>query len=193
MFLKHTSLFKLPQSALQRCYQFIIAFIFFSVPLYGENIPFELPAHNNIIKVRSAEIRTTKGTLYFELLPETAPIHVANFKYLADKGFFRNALFRDFDYIIQANPLHKLRYSLPPEFSKTSHIRGTLGMARWEDELNPERRSSSTQFHILKNEGKHMDTRYTAFGVLVKGWAVLDKLKTGDTILEVIVYVRLEG
>jgi cyclophilin family peptidyl-prolyl cis-trans isomerase len=63
-------------------------------------------------------------------------------------------------------------------------------MARWEDEVNPERRSSATQFHILKHDGRHMDTRYSIFGTLVKGWKVLDNLRSEDSVTEVIVYIR---
>jgi cyclophilin family peptidyl-prolyl cis-trans isomerase len=155
-----------------------------------DGIPFQVPPRSEILKIRSAIIKTNKGSLYFELFPEIAPLHVTNFKYLADKGFFIGATFKDFEYILQAKPTQRLKYSLPPEFSKRPHTRGTLGMARWEDELNPERRSSATQFHILKHDGKHMDTRYTIFGTLIKGWKVLDSLRSEDSVTEVIVYIR---
>lgn len=172
----------------------IIAILFLSCGLCFragcEGTPFQIPTRGEILKIRSAVIKTNKGSLYFELFPEIAPIHVTNFKYLADKGFFTGATFKDFEYILQAKPTQRLKYSLPPEFSKRPHIRGALGMARWEDELNPERRSSASQFHILKHDGKHMDTRYTIFGTLVKGWKVLDNLRSDDSVTEVIVYIR---
>jgi peptidyl-prolyl cis-trans isomerase B (cyclophilin B) len=155
-----------------------------------ERIPFQIPPKGEILKIRSATIKTNKGSLYFELFPEVAPLHVTNFKYLADKGFFAGTTFKDFDYILQANPSGRLKYSLPPEFSKHPHTRGALGMARWEDEVNPERRSSAAQFHILKHDGRHMDTRYSIFGTLVKGWKVLENLKSEDSVTEVIVYIR---
>jgi cyclophilin family peptidyl-prolyl cis-trans isomerase len=155
-----------------------------------DEIPFQSPPKSEILKIRSAVIKTNKGSLYFELFPEVAPLHVTNFKYLADKGFFTGATFKDFEYILQAKPTQRLNYSLPPEFSKRPHTRGALGMARWEDEVNPERRSSATQFHILKHDGRHMDTRYSIFGTLVKGWKVLDNLRSEDSVTEVIVYIR---
>jgi cyclophilin family peptidyl-prolyl cis-trans isomerase len=171
-------------------YTILAIIILLSQRAYCEVLPFQIPETTDLLKIRSAVIKTNKGSMYFELYPEIAPIHVANFKYLTDKGIFTGATFKDFEYIIQAKPNRRLKYSLPPEFSKRTHLRGTLGMARWEDELNPERRSSATQFHILRNNGKHMDTKYTIFGSLVKGWKVLDNLKAEDTITEIIVYIR---
>ena len=155
-----------------------------------EGIPFQFPPKSEILTIKSATIKTNKGSLYFELFPEVAPLHVTNFKYLADKGFFTGAIFKDFEYILQAKPTARLKYSLPPEFSKRPHSRGALGMARWEDEMNPERRSSASQFHILKHDGQHMDTRYSIFGTLVKGWKVLENLRSEESVIEVIVYIR---
>ena len=89
---------------------------------------------------------------------------MANFKYLADKGFYRDRPFHLFipDYIIQAGLLRKgeaqaFGYTLPPEFSSRRHEEGTLGMSRLPDEKNPERRSSGTQFHILLDENRKMN------------------------------------
>ncbi len=101
------------------------------------------------------------------------------------------------DYILQGGkPLFKdkrLRYSLPPEFTQRSHERGVLGMARWEDTINPERRSSGSEFHVLLSKAKHMNGSYTVFGSLIRGWRVLDSLSKGDTINDVLVYVRADG
>lgn len=171
----------------------ILTFLFqLSITAYAKDPPFQLPPDSEVAKIKSAHIKTNKGTLYFELFPEVAPIHVANFKFLADQGFYRGTSLKGYfdNYIIQAKPTTKMQYSLPPEFSGKVHKRGTLGMARWEDALNPERRSSPTEFHILLRDGKHMDNNYTIFGTLIKGWQILDQLETGDTILDVIVYIR---
>jgi cyclophilin family peptidyl-prolyl cis-trans isomerase len=134
--------------------------------------------------------------MVFELFPEIAPWHVANFKYLADKGFYSDAKFTIYkpNYIIQVGPpsgrVNGPGYSLPPEFSSRNHSRGTLGMARRYDDLNPERRSNGSQFHILLSDAKHMDGSYTIFGALRRGDDVLANLRAGDSILQVIVYIR---
>ena len=159
--------------------------------------PFVLPSYSEVLKLKSAVLVTNKGELHFELFPEDAPWHVANFKYLADKGFYRNRPFHLFypDYIIQAgalraNEFRSFGYSLPPEFSERSHGLGTLGMARLPDEKNPERRSSSTQFHILLDYSSKMDKSYTVFGELTGGMDVLKQLRQGDMIKDLKVFVR---
>ena len=160
-------------------------------------IPFILPNHSELDKLRTAVLSTEKGEIRFELFPQTAPWHVANFKYLADKGFYRNRpfhLFRE-GYIIQAGAIKIIErgsfaYSLPPEFSEKEHRPGTLGMARLPDEKNPERRSSGTQFHILLDYNHKMDKAYTIFGQLTDGMEVLEGLHRGDLILDLKVFVR---
>jgi len=169
--------------------------------------PFSLPPRNELLKIRSAIIETSRGRLYFELFPEEAPWHVANFKYLADKKFYNNLTFHLFQpgYLIQGgdpkgNGFGGPGYSLPAEFSPRNHRFGTLGMARKPDGydskrrlVNPQRVSSGSQFHILLTEAPHMDGRYTIFGKLVGGREVLERLNKGDTIQSVTVFIREGG
>lgn len=159
--------------------------------------PFLLPEASELRKLRSAIIYTSKGNLYFELYPEDAPWHVANFKYLADKGFYRGLKFHLFypDYILQGgSPDGKAAggpgYDLPAEFSTRPNEYGALGMARKPDYVNPARRSNGSQFHILLADAPHMDGSYTVFGKLLKGSDVLKKLGKGDTIKDITVFVR---
>lgn len=157
--------------------------------------PFLLPPLTEVRKLRSALIQTSKGELVFRLFPESAPWHVANFKYLADKGFYRGLTFTGYykNYLIQGGKPSAARsgpgWSLPPEFNRHLHQRGALGMARVRDEANPERRSNGSQFHILLADAPHMDQNYTVFGQLVGGWEVLDNLRAGDIIDSVQVFV----
>jgi cyclophilin family peptidyl-prolyl cis-trans isomerase len=169
--------------------------------------PFKLPAQSELLKIRSALIETSKGPLYFELLPEEAPWHVANFKYLADKGFYKGLKFHLYrpGYLIQggdpkATGLGGPGYSLPGEFTQRNHRFGILGMARKADAynekkqlINPQRRSNGSQFHIILDDAPHLDGRYTIFGKLVGGQANLDKLRAGDKIVKVTVYIREGG
>jgi peptidyl-prolyl cis-trans isomerase B (cyclophilin B) len=169
--------------------------------------PFSLPPRPEMLKIRSAIVHTSKGKLYFELFPEDAPWHVANFKYLADKRFYNGLSFHLYQpgYLIQggdpkANGFGGPGYSIQAEFSTRNHRFGTLGMARKPDGYNakkqltnPQRRSSGSQFHILLNDAPHMDGRYTIFGRLVGGSEVLEKLRGGDKIDSVTVYIREGG
>ena len=169
--------------------------------------PFSLPPRPELLKLRSAVIETSRGPLYFELLPEEAPWHVANFKYLADKGFYEGLLFHLFQpgYLVQGGDPKGTGfggpgYSLPAEFSSRDHRFGILGMARKPDAyskkkrlVNPERRSNGSQFHILLDDAPHMDGRYTIFGKLVGGRGTLQQLRAGDKIKKVTVFVRQGG
>jgi cyclophilin family peptidyl-prolyl cis-trans isomerase len=157
--------------------------------------PFTLPHPLEIRKLRSAIIQTSKGELVFRLFPESAPWHVANFKYLADKGFYRGLSFTGYypKYLIQGGRPSVSRsgpgWSISPEFNRHSHQRGALGMARVRDDANPERRSNGSQFHIILSDSPHMDQNYTVFGQLIGGWKTLDQLRAGDIIDTVKVFV----
>lgn len=158
--------------------------------------PFLLPPRNELNTIKSATIYTSKGELEFDLFPEDAPWHVANFKYRADKHLYRNSVFHIFypDYIIQAGgpaskPEQSASYQLPPEFNKHRHEFGTLGMARKPDMANPQRNSSGNQFHILLGDAPHMDGAFTIFGKLSKGEQVLSSLEKGDRVLDIKVFV----
>jgi cyclophilin family peptidyl-prolyl cis-trans isomerase len=156
--------------------------------------PFQLPQTSELLRIKSAVISTSKGKITFELYPEAAPWHVANFKYLADNGFLRGRAFHILidDFIIQGgrNNNPELHYLIPAEFSEHKHEFGTLGMARAADYLNPQRSSSSTQFHVLLREASNMDGSYTIFGKLIDGADVLESLRRNDKIIDVIVYME---
>ena len=180
---------------------FLIISLLFSTPAIAEpEAPFELPKASELAKLRSAIIYTEKGDLFFELFPEEAPWHVANFKYLADKEFYKGLSFHLYypGYVIQGGspdgkPASGPGYELPPEFSKLPNEFGSLGMARKPDYVNPERRSNGSQFHILLSDAPHMDGSYTVFGKLVKGADILKKLEKGDRIKDIKVFVRPSG
>ncbi|MCB0311265.1 MAG: peptidylprolyl isomerase, partial [Bdellovibrionales bacterium] len=150
-------------------------------------------------KIRTAIIYTNRGNLQFKLFPEEAPWHVSNFKYRADKGYYRGTTFHIFyqDYIIQGggpqrNPVYSAPYTLPAEFNEHQHLKGALGMARKPDYANPERRSSGNQFHILLGDTPRMDGSFTVFGMIERGSELLSKLGKGDQIIDIKVFVRPE-
>ena len=172
----------------------------FTRPTYAKDPPFDLPPKPEVLKIRSAILETSKGKILFELFPEEAPWHVANFKY-------RNLSFhlREPDYLIQGgDPLGNGRggpgYDLPAEFSARHHTIGTLGMARKPDidsqsgkRANPERRSNGSQFHILLGDAPHMDGQYTIFGKVVGGFDTVNRLRAGDRIIKLTVFIREGG
>ena len=163
--------------------------------------PFALPPKAQLGLLRSGVIITNKGKIYFELYPEQAPWHVANFKYLADKGFYRNLRFHLHEpgYVIQGGaPGPKANsgpgYTLPPEFNSLKHEAGSISMVRKPNELDYEhtRRSHGSQFRILMRTAPKMDGYFTVFGKVIKGLDVVESLQKGDYIKDLKVFVSKE-
>jgi peptidyl-prolyl cis-trans isomerase B (cyclophilin B) len=193
-----------------RLFTALVVFVFTflaQTPVSAQEPPFNVPPRTEVLKIRSAILETSKGKVFIELFPEEAPWHVANFKYLADKGFYKglNFHFSRQGYLIQGgDPKGSGRggpgYTLPPEFSSRNHIEGTIGMARVPDKhpssgkaTNPQRRSNGSQFHIVLTEAPHMDGHYTIFGKVVGGFDVIHNLEKGDNITNLTVFIREGG
>ncbi len=125
-----------------------------------------LPAFARKAEKRSVvRLETSLGIIRVALLDET-PLHRDNFLRLASSGFFDGTLFHRVikDFMIQggdplsrnAQPGQKLGegdagYTLPAEIRLPYyyHLRGALAAAREPDEVNPEWRSSGSQFYIV--------------------------------------------
>lgn len=179
-----------------RPFIFTLCLTLFVAPAWSEP-PFELPPPKDLNRIQSAILDTSKGRIYLKLFPKDAPWHVANFKYLADKGFYRGKKFHLHrpNQIIQggspsSDPNGGPGYTLPPEFNAHLHIRGTLGMSRKADAFNPARRSNGSQFHILLSPNTNMDGAFTVFGKVVRGIAIVDQLREGDIIENLQVFVQ---
>ena len=110
------------------------------------------------------ELETDFGKMIIELFDAT-PLHRDNFMKLAEEGFYDDLLFHRviIGFMIQggdpkskdAQPNAPLGsggpgYTIPAEFVDTlTHIKGALAAARTGDSVNPERRSSGSQFYIV--------------------------------------------
>lgn len=111
------------------------------------------------------KIHTTKGDIIVRLYDET-PLHRDNFVKLAKEGYFDGTLFHRVikDFMIQGGdpdskgaPMGKMLgtggpdYTIDAEFvyPQLFHKRGALSAARLGDEVNPERKSSGSQFYIV--------------------------------------------
>jgi peptidyl-prolyl cis-trans isomerase B (cyclophilin B) len=138
-----------------------------------------------------AVIKTTEGEMVVEFWPDVAPKTVENFKNLAKKGFYDGTCFHRVikDFMIQGgDPLTKdpaaesrwgsgdPGYKIKAEFNDRHHDRGVLSMARSND---PD--SAGSQFFICHGNPRFLDRQYTAFGKLIKGEDVLDKIATTPT------------
>jgi peptidyl-prolyl cis-trans isomerase B (cyclophilin B) len=138
-----------------------------------------------------AVIKTTEGEMVVEFWPDVAPKTVDNFKTLAKKGFYDGTCFHRVirGFMIQGgDPLTKdpskealwgtgdPGYKIKAEFNSRSHVRGVISMARSN---HPD--SAGCQFFICHGNPKFLDGQYTAFGKLIKGDDVLEKIATTTT------------
>src|ERR1043165_4428351 len=137
----------------------------------------------------AAVIQTNKGDMVVEFWPDVAPKTVENFKKLAGQGFYDGTAFHRIvkGFMIQGgDPLSKTDdemvgtggpgYKIKAEFNDKPHVRGVISMARSNDP-----NSAGCQFFICHGDPRFLDRQYTAFGKLVKGDDVLEKIATTPT------------
>lgn len=139
-----------------------------------------------------AVLKTSAGEMVIEFWPDVAPKTVANFLALAKQGFYDGTAFhRIIDgFMIQGgdpltkDPSKESMYGtgasserVKAEFNERKHELGVISMAR---SMDPN--SASCQFFICLGPTPLLDGKYTAFGKLIKGEAVLQKI--GKTPVE---------
>jgi len=131
-----------------------------------------------------AVIETNLGTIVLKFFPNKAPKTVANFEKLADKKFYDGTKFHRVipKFMIQGgDPYSKSGagpvgtggpgYNVDAEFNDTHHARGIMSMARSQD-IN----SAGSQFFICVGDAAFLDRQYTAFGQVIQGMDVVDKI-----------------
>lgn len=126
------------------------------------------------------------GKIILELFPDKAPKHVANFDSLVAAKFYDGTAFHRVipGFMIQGgDPNSKdkpkntwgfgdpSQKKVPAEFNDTKHKRGILSAARSQDP-----NSASSQFFIMHADSPHLDGQYTAYGKVVSGMEVVDKI-----------------
>lgn len=145
-------------------------------------------------KENMVRIITDYGNIDIKLYKNT-PYHRANFIYLTKKNYFKGEYFHRVvkDFIIQGGNSDNLktsqkrknigRYLLPPDTKKGhKHHRGIISMPSSEID-NPHKLASPYEFFIVqkKDGAYHLDGNYTAFGRVVKGMSVVDKISNLKT------------
>jgi peptidyl-prolyl cis-trans isomerase B (cyclophilin B) len=132
-----------------------------------------------------AIIKTAYGEMTVAFWPDVAPKTVENFKKLARQGFYDGTAFHRIikGFMIQGGcPNTKAGatgtpgtggpgWQLKAEFNDKPHVRGVLSMAR---SAHPD--SAGSQFFICHGEARFLDRQYTAFGEVVRGLDVLDRI-----------------
>ena len=129
------------------------------------------------------------GDIRAELYPEVAPITVENFIKLAGSGFYNGLTFHRIipGFMIQGGApegtgMGGPGYSIKGEFMSNgvpnglNHTRGVLSMAR---SMMPD--SAGSQFFIMHEDAPHLDGEYAAFGKVIEGIEVVDKVASVKT------------
>lgn len=159
---------------------------------------FTEPTQSNVDpeKKYTAVIKTSKGEIVCELYPKSAPLSVTNFAQLANGGFYEGLTFHRVvpDFVAQGGDPTGTGaggpgYTIPAEIG-LKHIKGALAWARTSDQVNPERRSSGSQFYITLKEVPFLDGQYTVFGQVTNGMDIVEKIAIGDKIEKIEVKVE---
>ncbi|MBP3339591.1 MAG: peptidylprolyl isomerase [Lachnospiraceae bacterium] len=124
-----------------------------------------------------------------ELYPEIAPNSVKNFVSLVSKGYYDGLIFHRVieNFMIQGGcpdgtGMGGPGYSIKGEFAyngfenNLKHTEGVLSMAR---AMHPD--SAGSQFFIMHKNSPHLDGQYAAFGKVIEGMDVVNKIAECDT------------
>lgn len=137
------------------------------------------------MKVEKAVLTMENGDkIILELYPEFAPVTVNNFIELCENDFYDGLIFHRVikDFMIQGGcpegsgmggPGHNIK----GEFIQNGydnpikHERGVISMARSSDP-----NSAGSQFFIMHQDAPHLDGQYAAFGKVIEGMDIVDKI-----------------
>jgi peptidyl-prolyl cis-trans isomerase B (cyclophilin B) len=136
-------------------------------------------------------IKTEKGSLFIELYDFDAPKTVENFTKLAKSGFYNGLTFHRVipNFVVQigcpkGDGTGGPGYSIPCELSGGNqyHDKGVLSMA------HAGRNTGGSQFFIChsRQNTAHLDRKHTCFGKVVQGLDIIDNIRVGDKIVEIL-------
>ena len=136
------------------------------------------------LRAYRAVLDTTAGPITIEFFPDKAPGHVRAFLRLASAGVLDGTAFHrvvkgfvvQTGYLSTRGPLTEKQQTLvrplQPEFNDTKHVKGIVSMAHGDDPA-----SATTSFFIVTGDSSSLDGKYTAFGRVVDGMAVVEAIE----------------
>lgn len=153
---------------------------------------FRFVYQNKINQMKTAEIKTAKGTMKVEFYEKDAPNTVANFIKLSEEGFYDGLTFHRVipNFVIQGGCPNGTGaggpgYSIDCELDGDNqfHDRGVLSMA------HAGRNTGGSQFFIChgRDNTAHLDRNHTCFGKVVDGLDIIDKIAQGDKIEKITI------
>ena len=137
-------------------------------------------AQNPIVTITMENGDVMKAELY----PEIAPVSVNNFISLIQKNYYDGLIFHRVirGFMIQGGcpdgtGMGGPGYTIPGEFNQNGfkndlkHTEGVLSMAR---AMHPD--SAGSQFFIMHKTSPHLDGAYAAFGKVIEGMDIVNKI-----------------
>jgi peptidyl-prolyl cis-trans isomerase B (cyclophilin B) len=156
-----------------------------SMPILPQD-DLEQPTFSKPKEGEEVAVMTTKfGKIVLKFRPDKAPNHVENFKKLAKEGFYDKTIFHRVipGFMIQGGDPNTKgtdtstygmggpKDRVKAEFNNLHHKRGVLSMARSQD---PD--SAGSQFFIMVKDAASLNHKYSAFGEVISGMEVADKI-----------------
>ena len=142
-------------------------------------------AQNPIVTITMENGDVMKAELY----PEIAPVSVNNFISLINKNYYNGLILHRVlrGFMIQGgcpegSGMGGPGYSIPGEFNQNGfkndlkHTEGVLSMAR---AMHPD--SAGSQFFIMHKTSPHLDGAYAAFGKVIEGMDIVNKIAETPT------------
>ncbi len=132
-----------------------------------------------------AIIETRFGRMKMRFFPDKAPGHCANFKRLAESGYYDGVTFHRVipGFMIQGGDINSRDgnrrtdgtggpgYTINAEFNDIPHKPGIVSMARTQDP-----NSAGSQFFICDGSPGHLDGQYTVFAEVIEGHHIIPKI-----------------
>jgi len=186
------NLFHLSMPAFLRsaCLSGCLTLLLFCIGCGGD----DAPVSTEPVVTQYAVIKTAKGDIVMALYGRDAPNTVNNFVSLTNSHFYRNLTFHRVETdsafrLIQGGdpkgdgtggPGYTIQLEIAP---KLRHVKGAVGMARSTDP-----NSAGSQFYICVNPIPSLDDEYAVFGKVVVGLDVVDAIRVGDIMTDIIIY-----
>ena len=133
-----------------------------------------------------AVLTTARGTIEIELYAADAPLTVYNFLSLARGGTYDHIAFHRVvpDFVVQDGDARGdgnggPSYAIRDELNRRLYDRGAVGMALGGPD------TGGSQYFITLSPQPHLDGGYTVFGHVTSGYAALDAIVQGDSLLTV--------
>ena len=142
------------------------------------------------LSYKVAKIESDYGNILMWLYPQT-PLHRNNFFKLTSEKYFDSVIFHRVinNFVIQTGDPTGTGsggpgYTIPAEFrTDLKHVHGAVGAARQNDNINPDKESSGSQFYIVDNVNgsPHLNGNYTVFGIVIEGLDVVNDISEVPT------------